>query len=317
MVLPLAGVFRDWTEKPSSLRYLILFLVFASSLVQFRGALADPVGNRRIIAENESIYIPQTGPLSVKSEGFPDLLLWRLGTASPDLRSHIIAIAMVLLLMVGVFGLYTTWVLQLSQGWVRNLVPSFTSHDLVTAATAMLLAFAPSAFCWILVYGSGQNGGWIPKGQFYRFTMEPGQMHMVGQLYVPLSGDYRFYRSSLSTHYRLNRTLLFGSPDVTPPMSQSVMSLERGFHQLVVQENERDDLGCLYWTTPGNAHYKERIPHIYLVSDVVSWQAETAIELLRWKWLGWVAAVVWLISASSFWGETKPQRFRGEIEKGN
>jgi hypothetical protein len=121
---------------------------------------------------------------------------------------------------------------------------------------------------------------------------------LFGRLYVPLNGDYTFYEQGPSgMHVNLDGRAIF--PELSPTARAYVPNLEAGFHNLDIETRSPGSFDLLYWTTPGNAYYKQRVPSLYLTSPTVTWRDRWAITISHWKWLWWaMTAVVWLFLLS-------------------
>jgi hypothetical protein len=145
----------------------------------------------------------------------------------------------------------------------------------------------PTALQWLLV--AQEPGGSELPLQFRSFR-ESNASRLVGSLYIPLRGDYLFYQQGPGpAQFLLDGRPIFSA--VAGPAGGIVSGIEAGFHRLEIERSGPGSLNALYWTTPGNAHYKERIPRLYLAGPQASWQRRWAVRIAHWKWSVWAVAL--------------------------
>jgi hypothetical protein len=160
---------------------------------------------------------------------------------------------------------------------------------LVVLATIALMLVSPSIATGLLMASSTRQQAATTSrhgSQFARLATA-GEGALIGHLYIPIEGDYRFDQDrAYPVRMSLDGVMLL-HPDAGRVMGIG-NGLRVGFHRLELS-GAGIPLGGLYWTTPGNAHYKELIPRLYLVGPGISWRDRSAIAIARWSWLLWVA----------------------------
>jgi hypothetical protein len=161
---------------------------------------------------------------------------------------------------------------------------------LLAAAVGLVLVSAPSAVQSFLLSQTAHGSADLPR-QFQSFRSTAATGRWAGNLYVPLGGDYTFFQlgPNLSQFY-LDGQPLFSVP--SGAVAVGFAKLKTGFSKLEIESGVMRRVNSLYWTTPGNAHYKEPIPRLYLASPSVTWQQEAAIDLAHWKWVMWAFVIV-------------------------
>jgi hypothetical protein len=299
-VLPLAWLFDRCSRFSGGLRIAMLVVIAASVAVQIWGVVTDPVGDRGAIwpliggNENESIYVPQVGPWGVESSGGPDILWCRLWNAEPTWRPPVLAIVVGLALVCCV----CLWIAARDAGAgpssLRMLIPAIRPVDLFALAMCLVVLAAPGVVDRLLVADSPdhprESATQLPP-HLRRLQPDRTGGRLTGKLYIPIKGDYSFYQQGPpGTQFYLDGRPIFGR---APAELGSVLSnLDVGFHSLAAETRMASRFNTLYWTTPGNARYKEPIPRLYLASPAATWTERAAIVLAHWKWLVWAAAVV-------------------------
>lgn len=307
LVLPLAWVFDRWHEIRVGFQWLLISIVSLSLAVQLWAATTDPVGDRAAIwpliggNENESIYVPQIGPWSVRSESGPDLLWWRLWRTEPNTRPVWFTIVTGLVAASGGFTWLTCRCVGLRPGCLRALVPTMRPVEVFAFAMCLVVLAAPSMLESWLVRGENNQdavpGGRMPR-HFHRLYRDRSDMRLTGRLYIPIRGDYTFYQQGPpgTQMYLDGRAIFRGAP---AQIGSMVSELDVGFHGLEVESRSAGHFNALYWTTPGNAHYKEPIPRVYLSSPNVTWLERWAIVVVHWKWVAWVLAILGVLFVSA------------------
>ncbi|MBI3467386.1 MAG: hypothetical protein HY000_30625 [Planctomycetes bacterium] len=300
LVLPLAWVFDGWQHTPAGTRWVIIAIAVASVAVQLWGTVTDPVGDRSAIwplvggDENASIYIPQTGPWGVQTDSNPDLLWWRIWVTTSADRHGIITVVAVLTLTCLVLAWYTLRSLQLDLHNIGLLLPSLRPPDRVALPLALVLLFAPKLVeVWLTstLPDSQRPTPFELPPQFSRMATVPSGSRLFGELYVPIKGDYAFYQQGPpGTQVYLDGRAIFAGG--TASAMSYAPKLEAGFHSLDLETRAPGSFNVLYWTTPGNAYYKQPVPLVYVAGRVVTWKDRAAIVVAHWKWLWWAAMVV-------------------------
>jgi hypothetical protein len=293
LMFPVASVFDAWRHQSAGMRGVLFVTVLASVALQFPGLLRDPSFDRMemgaLIAgnENESIYVPHVGPWCVESDAPVDLLLCRVWRGEPQLRWGILIVAATLLFVT----LLLSWGAVRAAGVtfedMRCLLPRLRPQVLLMAACTLLVISMPTALQWLLV--AQEPGGSELPLQFRSFR-QSNASRLVGSLYIPLRGDYLFYQQGPGpAQFLLDGRPIFSA--VAGPAGGIVSGIEAGFHRLEIERSGPGSLNALYWTTPGNAHYKERIPRLYLAGPQASWQRRWAVRIAHWKWSVWAVAL--------------------------
>lgn len=298
LAVPFACLFEQWEQRTAAQRWLTVFVLAVSVAIQFRGVLANPLADREtlgpLVNENESIYIPQVGPWGAATDGSIDVFLCRMCRAVPAWRLSLIVVAAVFLLLSCSFGLATLRCLEMRLGDLNQIFPRTEPRELFVVAAFLILLSAPTVLeWWLLPPANPQEANSQTLGkQFRAFDRAGGGSHWAGRIYVPLQGDYLFFQVGPPfTRFQLNGVPLFG-----PPTSQvavgSANELIVGFHSLELETVSGGSTSRLYWTTPGNAHFKELVPNIYLTKRDPDWRDRGVIMLSHWKWLGWAMVIV-------------------------
>jgi len=300
LVLPLAWVFDRYTQFSGGLRIALVAVVAVSVVVQLWGVMTDPVGDRGAIwpliggNENESIYVPQVGPWGVESSGGPDILWCRLWHAEPSWRSTVLAIVAVFALVCCVCLWVTARDVGVTPSSLRVLLPSIRPAELFALATCLVALAAPEVVIRLLLADSAdhsQDSATQLPPQLRRLQPDRTGVRLTGKLYIPIKGDYSFYQQGPpGTQFYLNGRPIFGRSPAE--LGIALSHLDVGFHSLGAETRAAGRYNTLYWTTPGNAHYKEPIPRVYLASPAATWAERAAIELAHWKWLVWTVTVV-------------------------
>ncbi len=304
LVLPFGWVFQSWHERSGGIRCLIVGIILVSIAVQIRAAMTDPTGDRTAMGmllggnENESIYIPQVGPWGAATQGSPDLFVCRLWSAMPRLRPALTVIIVGLALACASFTWFTLHSVQIRLVHLRELMPRPRPIELLGLALALLVTAAPPLVSGLLHQSAPRPASIIDREfprQYDGMSWERSGRRLIGKLYIPLKGDYLFYQQGWpGTQFILDsRPLLQG---VEAGISAKlVQSLDVGFHKLEIEGSVSGHFNILYWTTPGNAHYKEPIPRCYLAGPGAAWRERAAIAVENWNWIVWVLAVVGLL----------------------
>jgi hypothetical protein len=312
LVLPLAWLFRDWTQVSAARRWLLVAAIGASVAVQFWGTLRSPVSEGVLIMpsvaanENESIYIPQTGPWGVESQDFPDLLLWRLWVNESQWHGALIVIAGLLVGVAAVAAWGSCRACCLPVGCSRAAMPPVRLREFAAIAGGVAIVVLPELLIAVLIAGgprAEQTQHRSGSRQFRRLTTGPSGGNSHGTLYVPISGDYTFYEQSpVPMRCFMDDAPIFrpGAEHQTP----GFVSLKAGPHRIRIEHGGTAGVATLYWTTPGLANYKTRIPELYLTGPTVTWRDRLAINLAHSKWVAWVTALVLLLAV--FTGPNRP-----------
>jgi hypothetical protein len=300
LIIPLAWAFDRWRELRPELRVLLLAIVAASASIQLWAAVTDPVGDRGAIwpliggNENESIYVPQVGPWGVSSAGGPDLLWWRLWRTEPNARPMLACIVAMLIVISGAGVWLAGRSLGLRADSLEKLLPTMRPIELFAATGALVLFAVPSIVESWLLRGDGGNDP-VPAARlpatFRRLQRDRAGVRLDGKLFIPIKGDYTFYQQGPpGTQIFLDGRPVFRGPPAE--LGSGVSDLDVGFHGLAGETRAAGQFNTLYWTTPGNAHYKEPIPERYLAGPTITWRDRLAIHLAHSKWVVWVAALV-------------------------
>jgi hypothetical protein len=173
-------------------------------------------------------------------------------------------------------------------------MPRIRPVELFTLAACLAMLAAPWIVERLLVPDLDRyprdSAAQIP-GHLRRLQLDRTGTRLTGKLFIPIKGDYSFYlQGPPGTQFYLDGRPIFSRPPVE--LGVVVSELHVGFHDLAAESRAAGRFNTLYWTTPGNAHYKEPIPRVYLTSPSVAWADRTAIVLTHWKWVMWVSAVV-------------------------
>jgi hypothetical protein len=298
LMLPIAWLFQDWQRESVSTRWVMILVVIVSVVVQLPGVVRDPSADRSAMRlliggnENESIYIPQVGPWGAETNAEIDLFLCRLWQKAPQSRTVLLIAAGALATAV----VAMSWC-ALRRAGVRGsdmgcLVPRTRPGVLLAAAGALVPLSAPTVLQWLLLARAREEAGRsvnLPK-QFQAFRMAANEGRWVGHLYVPVQGDYVFFQQGPASQFFLAGRPLFSAQ--TGPVAVGLANqVQVGFHRLEIDAGEAGRVNTLYWTTPGNAHYKEPIPRQYLASPTVKREDRWAIALAHWKWFVWTVTI--------------------------
>jgi hypothetical protein len=294
-MFPIANAFDTWQDQSTGLRWALIVTILASIALQLPGVLRDPSFDRMEVGaliagnENESIYVPHVGPWGVESDAPADLFLCRVWRGEPQFRSGIVIVVAALLL---VFALGTWGAIRaagVSRDDLRSILPRVRPRVLLMAACTLLAVSVTTGLQWVLVAQERDAVVSDVPGQFRSFR-ELNSSRLVGSLYIPLRGDYLFYQQGAApAQFLLDGRPLFSA--ITRPASGGVAGIEPGFHRLDIDRSATGTVNVLYWTTPGNAHYKERIPQLYLASPQATWQRRWAVRIAHWKWSVWAIAI--------------------------
>ncbi len=285
------------------------------------GAIADPTGDRSAIwpvvggNENEAIYVPQTGPWGVETDAPCDLLVCRAWRAFPPHRAWLAAVWASLAIGCVAGSWWTVRVVRLDIADILAIVPRATLVQFLSLVVALLLAASPSVLIR-LAAARGDRRFTAPDvqvpSQFHGLAGDASLHRLTGSLYVPLKGEFTFYQHGpdgpLATEFLLDGHPLFVGHNGR--VGVRAISLDNGFHSLELRSSRAGRFGALYWTTPGNAHYKQPVPRAYLTSRDASTRERLAIAVTRWHWLVWLAVVVGLLIA--FVREPAPETHTGE-----
>jgi hypothetical protein len=307
-VMPLAWVFHDWAGEPPGRRVAVVVVVATSVVIQLVGAFADPTGDRSAIwpivggNENEAIYVPQTGPWGVETEARCDLLVCRAWRSFPAHRAWLAAVWASLALGCFAGSWWTIRVVCLDIADILGIVPRATPVQFLCLVGMLLMAASPNVLIRLATPRGDQRFAspdvQVP-GQFHSLAGDATLHRLAGSLYVPLKGEFTFYQHG--PHGPLaSQFVLDGQPLITSHngrVGMRVISLDTGFHRFDVRSDSPGRFGMLYWTTPGNARYKELVPREYLTSRDASTRERLAIAVTRWRWLVWAAIVAALLTA--------------------
>ncbi|GEM_PF-2914744 len=308
MVMPLAWAFHDWADEPPGQRVAIVLILAASVAIQLVGAIADPTGDRSAIwpivggNENEAIYVPQTGPWGVETEARCDLLVCRAWRAAPMHRVMLAALWSSLALGCLAASWWTVRAARLAVNDFRRIIPRATPVQFLCLAAALCMATSPRWIIRLATWPSDRryttSDVHVPA-QFHGLAGDATLHRLSGTLYAPLKGEYTFLQHGPfgppATEFVLDGQPLFASHNGR--VGVRVLAIDAGFHSLDVRSAAPGRFNSLYWTTPGNAHYKERVPREYLTSRPANGRERLAIAVTRWQWLVWAAIAVILLSA--------------------
>ncbi len=312
LALPFAWLFNSWDRWPRGCRVLLLFLIIVSFAAQVRGVVTDPTGDRTTVGpliagnENESIYIPHVGPWGAETDSGLDLLLCRLWQGESARPGSILLVAACLAAVA--CSWFALRLLGVSAANLRSILPGAQPIELFALGTALVLTVLPSLLTKLLLAGEREATSSLGSQTPAQFSRLPGHSSpdtgklvsaLRGRLYAPLKGDYTFYELGQS-----RMSVVLGGRKLLParlPTDPVTVSLDVGFHQLEIRNSGfATEFSRLYWTTPGNAHYKEPVPRLYLTGPTVTWQARWAIAVTHWKWLAFVGVGVVLLLARSW-----------------
>jgi len=307
LVFPWVHIFDRWRFIPAACRLATLVIILVSFAVQVRAVLSDPVGDRTHLFgsllegnENESIYIPHTSPLSLRAYDIPDLYWWRV--LSSPASSKLIVVTIVLSLSCIAIGALRYTLSRAGMSWrgpkadLLGLSPGMVAYCAAAGLAILLFQLVPVALLYITL--GSQVHPRVP-GQ-YKF-LDPGKRsgRLYGYLYAPLTGQYTFYRAGGNlTAMTVGQTQLFHARVFRPHMKYGPLSLTKGFHRVVIGPSY-GGLGAydeLYWTTPGNAHYKELVPCYYLVRTDKKPLVKLAVAWTEWRWLIWLTLALAFIA---------------------
>src|SRR5262249_52765689 len=160
--------------------------------MQLWGVLGEPVRGRISswpplgIDENDTIYIPQTGPWGAAWQGFPDLLVWRLWSNAPSCRTALLAVVFALLVTTSLSAWYLFRTMGLpGTGW-HDLLPPMRPA-VVGALGIVALAFAvPALLTWAAIPNpQPELISRLPK-QFFSYRWDSSFDRFSGQLYAPV-----------------------------------------------------------------------------------------------------------------------------------
>jgi hypothetical protein len=307
LMLPLAWFFERWSEHAPAIRWLVIIVVVVSVAAQLCGVVRDPLSDRTATSmltggnENESIYIPQVGPWGAETDAKVYMLLVRLWQQLPQSHMAISVIAGVLVVTAVSAGLWALFQVGIGTNDIRAILPRAQPAQLLAAAVCLVCFSVPTAVEWLLLaraQGQTDHETGVPV-QFQSFQLSSSNGRWTGTLYVPLSGAYVFFQQAPN----VSQFYLKGHP-VFPTVSGPLLigmeqDLSVGFHRLEFDSVPEGRSVTLYWTTPGNAHYKEPVPRLYLAGPIVSQEQQWAIALAHWKWVIWTLGIVAAIFASN------------------
>jgi hypothetical protein len=291
-MLPIAWIFDQWEAQHQGIRWLVLLIAAVSVAVQIRGVLANPLGDRQTIGpiiggdENASIYIPHVGPWGIELGSDVDILLVFFWSRLPHLRYALGAIAIGLLTTALLSGWYTVHQLGMRGRDLRSILPGASPRHLLAAVGCLMSLTVPAGLEQLLIartssLESNQTAR-LPK-QFWSMRLNTSN-RLSGSLHAPVRGDYVFYRQAPGmTQVYLDSQPVFST--LAGAAVAGVVKLEAGFHRLELDGISSEPASLLYWTIPGNAHYKQQIPRLYLAGAPVAVEQRLAIALAHWKWL--------------------------------
>jgi hypothetical protein len=304
LVLPLAWCFARWDQIAPGLRIALIVIIALSVGIQFWGVVTDPVGDRGAIwpliggNENESIYVPHVGPWGVEQPGGADILWCRLLRSEPTSRGSALTVVVTL----GAIGCAAVAFLlrsvAIERHSLRAILPAMRPIEVFATAFSLILLAGPSVMEHILLQDAAARSQ-IPAERLprnlRRLKSDESGMRLAGNLYIPIKGDYTFYQQGPpGTQFFLDGNALFQGP---AERGVIVPGLDVGYHKFNVEARAVGQFNTIYWTVPGNAHYIEPIPRVYVAGPQLRVRDQTAVVLAHWRWLVCLAAVVVLLLA--------------------